>query len=250
MLQIEGTTMPKAPIRHLVKGDLIDLASVPFGFGNAVVLGGTVLRIAVRGPVITTLNPFSYFTGILKLAGRFFSSKSFALADDGAGGTLVFLSAATTVSSGQTLAIGGATGSSQALASRALASQPLAAQPLAGQTLDGVDVLSGGTYLVKNDGTAINTTVDGGTFAVQSGGVADTTALNTGVMNVSAGGIAIGTTISSGGRESVGGTDLGGIVNDGGKQTVLSGGFASGTLLNDPGTQIVSSGGTAGGVAS
>jgi hypothetical protein len=140
VLQIEGTTMPKAPIRHLVKGDLIDLASVPFGFGNAVVLGGTVLRIAVRGPVITTLNPFSYFTGILKLAGRFFSSKSFALADDGAGGTLVFLSAATTVSSGQTLAIGGATGSSQALASQALATQALA-----GQTLDGVDVLSGGT---------------------------------------------------------------------------------------------------------
>ena len=56
VLQIEGTTMPKAPIRHLVKGDLIDLASVPFGFGNAVVLGGTVLRIAVRGPVITTLT--------------------------------------------------------------------------------------------------------------------------------------------------------------------------------------------------
>ena len=118
------------------------------------------------------------------------------------------------------------TGSSQALASQALASL----SALAGQTLDGVDVLSGGTYLVKSDGTAINTTVDGGTFAVQSGGVADTTALNTGVMNVSAGGIAIGTTISSGGRESVGGTDLGGIVNDGGNQTVLSGGFASGTL--------------------
>ena len=105
----------------------------------------------------------------------------------------------------------------------------------AGQTVDGVDVLSGGTYLVKNDGTAINTTVDGGTFNIQGGGVADTTALNAGVMNVSAGGVAIGTTISSGGRELVGGTDLGGIVNDGGKQTVLSGGFASGTLLNDPG---------------
>ena len=137
VLQIEGTTMPKAPIRHLVKGDLIDLASVPFGSGNAVVLGGTVLRIAVRVPVT---NLFSFVTGTFQLYGRFFSSKSFALADDGAGGTLVFLSAATTVSSGQTLAIGGATGSSQALASRALASQPLA-----GETVDGVDVLSGGT---------------------------------------------------------------------------------------------------------
>ena len=49
VLKIEGTTMPSTPIRHLVKGDLIDLASVPFGFGNVVVLGGTVLRIAVSG---------------------------------------------------------------------------------------------------------------------------------------------------------------------------------------------------------
>jgi autotransporter passenger strand-loop-strand repeat protein len=165
------------------------------------------------------------------------------LADDGTGGTLVFLSAATTVTSGQTLTVGGTTGSSQALAS-----QPLAALTLPGQTLDGVDVLSGGTYLVKSDGMAIKTTVDGDTFNIQGGGVADTTAINTGVMNVSAGGIAIGITISSGGHESVAGTDLGGIVDDGGTQAVLSGGFASGTLLNDPGTQIVSSGGTAAGV--
>ena len=48
-------------------------------------------------------------------------------------------------------------------------------------------------------------------------------------MNVSAGGVAIGTTISSGGRKSVAGTDLGGIVNDGGTQAVLSGGWAGGT---------------------
>ena len=242
VLKVEGTTMPSTPIRHLVKGDLIDLASVPFSFGKVTVLGGNVLRIIEA-------NPFtlSHFTGILKLAG-YYSSKSFALANDGAGGTLVFLSSTLTVTSGQTLAIGGATGNSQALAGHVLASQPLAAQPLTGQTLDGVDVLSGGTYLVKSGGTAIYTAVDGGTFNIQSGGVADTNALNTGVMNVSAGGVAIGTTISSGGRESVAGTDLGGIVNDGGTQAVLSGGLASGTFLNDPGTQIVSSGGTAAGV--
>jgi len=39
-------------------------------------------------------------------------------------------------------AIGGATGSSQALASRALASQPLAAQPLAGQKLAQLSLLA------------------------------------------------------------------------------------------------------------
>ena len=54
VLKIEGTTMPSTPIRHLVKGDLIDLASVPFGFGNSERLRRQLyLRIAVRGPVIT-----------------------------------------------------------------------------------------------------------------------------------------------------------------------------------------------------
>jgi len=65
--------------------------------------------------------------------------------------------------------------------------------------------------------------LSGGTLNVLSGGTADDVTLSGGTLNVASGGTATNVSIS-GGTEFVSGVDLGGTVNDGGSQVLLSGG--------------------------
>jgi autotransporter passenger strand-loop-strand repeat protein len=85
-----------------------------------------------------------------------------------------------------------------------------------------------------------------GIAVVSAGQSVFSVVLNTGnTLNVLFGGTATDTIVNNGGIESVYGTDVGAMINDGGHQFINAGGIASGTIIYDPGVQAVSSGGVA-----
>jgi autotransporter passenger strand-loop-strand repeat protein len=153
----------------------------------------------------------------------------------GSGGT----ASSTVVSSGGTLELlGGYTASGFVVRSGGIV------EIGSGATLTGYSFSSGVIVEVLSKGTASNTTISsGGTLAVLSGGLADPTTISSGGTEaVSAGGSDLGARIS-GGEQDVYGRASGAMVFTG-SQVVEAGGIANSTIIDDGGTETVSSGGT------
>ncbi len=109
-----------------------------------------------------------------------------------------------------------------------------------------------GTEYVQPGGLAIGTQNDGAYVLVANGGVTSgtheyydgTAAGNTGLENVTAGGSAYDSIIDNEGVLDVSGDSFRTQVNNGGSETVETGGTASGSMIGSGGSQIIFSGGT------
>ena len=203
VLRIDGSTMPGNVISGLANGDVIDLAQVPFSSGSVTVTSGNVLQISEGGSTFKLqLDPHANYT-----------SASFTLSPDGAGGTFV------------------------AFGENVVASSSVVS---AGQTASNLLVVAAGTLTVLSGGTA--TSVIGvGTENISSGGVTDNTTLNGGTQYDS--GTASGTIINMGSQTVYGVADNTSVTNSA-RQFVESGGTASVTVVSGGGSGKSFFGGT------
>ena len=122
-----------------------------------------------------------------------------------------------------------------------------------GGTANAITVNSGGILELVSGAVTSGIVGSGGTIEIAFGDIwtispgqvsSGFEPISNGILNVLAGGSAVNITVSDGGTENVSGTDLAGLVTNGG-QRVFSGGRASGATVQNHGTQTISSGGTA-----
>ena len=238
-LKIYGSSMPTTAISGVSLGAVIDLASIPFqNSGSATISGANVLQVSENGKTYNIeLNPSQNFS-----AGRF------ALATDGASGTLVTFtpSSAYTVGQAQVRQVSASQTSTGLVVSAAsYVSGAAYVEVLSGGTADGTRVVGNAYQWVFSGGFASGTIVSsGGQEDVWSGGSASGASIDSGAFqNVSSGGTTYGTMVNGGGEQNTYGTTYNTSVGLAGFQYVY-GGTASNTML-DGGIQDVANSGTA-----
>ena len=262
-LDLETPASLSGTISSWQAGDVIDFVSTSVTSAS---ISGSTLAVTVSGG-----QTFSY-----QVADE--ETTAVGLANDGAGGTDLFLSASTryyissgaegsgwVISSGVTLEVAGSAAQTNILSGGTLqvdAGGSVDHTALAGiadisGAANSTTVGSGGQEVVSSGGMASGDVVErGGALSVTPGGTGKNATLSGGTEYVSSGGVASDTVVGAGGMlvVSSGGTAesplLTGSAPDssgsfGGEEIVLSGGTADGTTLSASALLIISSGGVA-----